>query len=66
MTYVKSLPSCNNVEIELTNKLILRRKEIHADQNNLCKWVEFRLCRIALNHDNLYFCFAHIWALSAS
>ena len=67
---VRNLFNCNNVKIELINKLILRKKEIHADHNNLCKWIELRLCksrfcRIASNHDNLYFCFAYIWALSA-
>ena len=68
--FVKSLFNCNNVKIKLTNKLILRKKEIHADQNNLYKWIEFRLCefrfcQIASSHDNLYFCSAHIWVLNA-
>ena len=35
--FVKDLPSCNNIKIELINRLILKRKEIHADQNNLCR-----------------------------
>ena len=34
---MKNLPSCNNIKIELTNKLILKKKEIYVDQNNLCK-----------------------------
>ena len=33
---IKSLFNCNNIEIELINRLILRKK-IHADQNNLYK-----------------------------
>ena len=35
--HVRDLPNCNNVEVELIKKLILRRKEIHAGQNNLYK-----------------------------
>ena len=37
---VRSLPNCNNVKVELINKLILRKKEIHEGQNNLRKWVK--------------------------
>ena len=64
---VRSLPSCNNVKIELINRLILRRKEIHAGQNNLCRWIRLRFCesRAALSQDDLYFCSAHIWTLNA-
>ena len=35
--YVKGLFNCNNIKIKLINKLILRKKEIYADQNNLYK-----------------------------
>ena len=61
---VKSLFNCNNVKIELTNRLILRRKEIHEDQNNLRKWVKH--CQVMSSYNDLYFYFVHIWTLSAS
>ena len=35
--FIKDLFNCNNIRVELINKLILRRKEINTDQNNLCK-----------------------------
>ena len=59
---VKNLFNYNNVKIELINKLILKRKEIHEDQNNLRKWIKH--CQVMSNHDDLYFCFVHIWALN--
>ena len=59
---VKSLFNCNNVRVELINKLILKKKEIHEGQNNLRKWIKH--CQVMSSHDDLYFCFVHIWTLN--